>query len=398
MPLTTQATALRLHPLTYLVEGDEVVVGRMDTDSYGLFPADGAELLQRLEAGMSTTAAQVWYEQRYGEPVDIDEFLDTLRELDFVAADDAPFAAEHTVRWQRLGRALFSPVAWIAYAMLVVAAVAACIDQPRLVPSPRNAFFTHYLVIVELTLSVVQIPMLMLHEAFHVLAGRRLGLNSSVHIGRRLYFLVFETKLDGLVVVPRRKRFLPILAGMLIDFIGMCALTVVAWYSLRPDGSLPLYGAFCLALAFTAVPRIGGQFYFFLRTDVYQLVVTILGCVDLHSTAKEIMANRFWALAKRPHRIVDSTHWHPTDIRVARWYGPLFVAGYAVMIAMLIGITVPLAWRFFSTAIHTLTTSSATSGAFIDAAILMSMTGLQLGIVAVLAIRKRLRARATRAQ
>jgi hypothetical protein len=42
---------LRLHPLTYLDEGDDVTLGRADIDSYGLFPPDGAALLQQLEAG-----------------------------------------------------------------------------------------------------------------------------------------------------------------------------------------------------------------------------------------------------------------------------------------------------------------------------------------------------------
>lgn len=62
------ARVLRLHPLSYLDEGDEVVVGRTDTDSYGLFPADGAELVRRLEEGMAVPDAAAWYESRYGEP------------------------------------------------------------------------------------------------------------------------------------------------------------------------------------------------------------------------------------------------------------------------------------------------------------------------------------------
>jgi hypothetical protein len=52
---------LRLHPLTYLEEGDEVTVGRADINSFGLFPPDGADLLRRLEAGSTPNEAAQWY-------------------------------------------------------------------------------------------------------------------------------------------------------------------------------------------------------------------------------------------------------------------------------------------------------------------------------------------------
>ena len=386
---------IRLHPLAYLDEGGEVVVGRKDTDSYGLFPADGAELVRRLAEGMAVSDAAAWYEGRYGEPVDIDEFVDTLRELDLVVADDTiPIDGPYRVRWQRLGQALFSPAAWIVYGMLVAATVAICVAQPRFAPVRGNVFFSNYLVLVEISLSLAQIPMMLAHEAFHVLAGRRLGLNATLSVGRRLWFLGFETSLDGLVVLPRRKRYLPILAGMIADVLVLCALTVVAWATERPDGTLTLAGGFCLALAFTALPRIGWQFYFFLRTDVYQLVVTVLSCVDLHTTAKQIVANRFWTVLGRRDRLVDASGWHPRDVQVARWYAPLFVTGYLVMIGFAVLVTVPLAWRFFATATRTLLDGSQPTSRFWDAALLLTITFLQFGLSAVLGVRGRLRRRA----
>ncbi|GAB3825994.1 hypothetical protein ACFPIJ_45250 [Dactylosporangium cerinum] len=183
-----------LHDLRYLDEGDRVVVGRTDCDSYGVFPPDGAALLRELDGGRAPQDAAVWYTDRYGEPVDIDEFLDTLRDLDFLSPDGT---AEHAAppRWQKLGVALFSPVAWAGYAALVVVAVAVCVADPRLAPARGNVFFTDYLLIVELTILFGQLPFVVLHELFHLLAGRRLGLHSSMHLGHRLYFLVAETKL-----------------------------------------------------------------------------------------------------------------------------------------------------------------------------------------------------------
>ena len=87
----------------------------------------------------------------------------------------------------------------------------------NLVPRYQHLFFTRSSLTI-LTLGIVlgQVPWMLLHESFHALAGRRLGLNSKLSIGRRFYYLVFVTSLDGLVAVPRRKRYLPMLAGMVL--------------------------------------------------------------------------------------------------------------------------------------------------------------------------------------
>ena len=57
---------LRLHPLTYLEEEDEVTVGRADINSFGLFPPDGAALLRQLEAGHPPNEAARWYSASVG--------------------------------------------------------------------------------------------------------------------------------------------------------------------------------------------------------------------------------------------------------------------------------------------------------------------------------------------
>ena len=152
-----------------------------------------------------------------------------------------------------------------------------------------------------------QLPLSGIHELAHLLAGRRLGLRSRIRLSNRFYFVVFETTLDGLVSVPRRRRFLPMLAGMGADLVVMAALTVAA--VALPDASLA--SALCLALAFSTLPRIVWQGYLFLQTDIYFLVATLLGCIDLHATSRQWIANRWHRLRRRPDRLVDEASWHP---------------------------------------------------------------------------------------
>jgi hypothetical protein len=332
---------LRLHPLTFLDEGEEVTVGRADINSYGMFPVDGAALIRQLVAGNSPNDAARWYTEQFGEQVDMAEFLELLAEFDMLVADGEEVAEVGQVRWQRLGRALFSPVAWVCYAALVGAAVVAMVRQPALVPNYRYLFFTNSLVVLTVVLFVGQMPWILLHESFHALAGRRLGLLSRLSIGRRLYFVVFETSLDGLVGVPRRRRYLPMLAGMVMDLLVIAGLTLGAAALLPVGGGASVAGRILLAMAFATVLRLSWQFYFFLRTDLYYLATTVLGCVDLHTVAKQMLRNRLNRLFGRHSHIVDESQWHPRDVQVGRWYSWLMLVGYLVMSVLLVFQVVP---------------------------------------------------------
>ncbi|MEU8032683.1 hypothetical protein AB0C13_29300 [Streptomyces sp. NPDC049099] len=347
---------VRLHPLTYLEEGDEVTVGRADIESYGLFPPDGAALLRRLEAGTPPNAAAQWYTEQYGEQVDMAEFLDVLEELELVVkAGEKVAAPTGPVRWQRLGRAVFSPIAWGIYGLIVLAALVAMIRQPHLAPHYQNLFFTRRSLVL-LTLGIVlgQVPWILLHEAAHALAGRRLGLNSTLSISRRFYYVVFVTALDGLVAVPRRKRYLPMLAGMITDVLVVSGLTLVAAALQGADGVTADVRRLLLSMAFAVVLRLVWQFYFFLRTDLYYLAITVLGCNDLQTTARQMLRNRLMRLLNKPGRMADESRWGERDRQIARWYAWLMVAGYVFLTVTLLTAAIPTGIRLTEVAVHKL--------------------------------------------
>lgn len=380
---------LRFHRLSVMEEDGEVVVGRADIDSYCQLPADGAALLRELQAGRGPDDAAAWYEATYGERVDVEEFVAALRDLGFIRnAGEQCAEAPEPVRWQRLGRALFSPLAWVCHAAVVAAALVVCFTETGMMPRPQNVFFVDSLVVVELTIFGGQLILALFHELFHVLAARRLGLRSTVRLGRRLHFVVFETVLDGLVAVPRRKRYLPILAGLLADVLAVAALTLAAYGTRGADGEVSLFGGVCLALAFTTLPRMAWQFYFYLRTDVYYLVTTVLRCADLQATAQGLLRNKLNAVLRRPERLLDEDQWHPRDRKLARWYAPLLVSGYAASTVVLIVIVLPVAWRFVESAAGRVFGGDAGTAEFWDSAVILALTVSQLVIAGVLAVRE----------
>jgi hypothetical protein len=388
---------LSFRDLVYLPEGDEVTIGRQDIDAYGVFPADGAEVVKRLAAGDTPRLVTAWYEAEYGERLDIEDLLEALDELGFIQTGDQP-RSEGPVRWRRLGTAVFSPPALVCYAVIIVLAVIAMIRHPDVAPHYRNIFFTDYYTIVQVTLFLAAIPLLLVHESFHALGGRRLGLRTRLTIGRRLYFIVLETSLDGLVVVPRRKRYLPILAGVLADLVGVAILTVVADFTRTAQGTLSPVGQFCLAVAFAAVLRVVWQCYFYLRTDLYALIHTMLGCVDLHTVATQMLRNRVNRLLGRRDRLADETDWHPADRRAARWYSWLIVVGYTASIATLALAGIPILYEFATGVLSRFLGGSGVSREQqLDAIVFGSVALLQILVLGCLIIRDRRKRRRERA-
>jgi hypothetical protein len=389
--------ALAIHPLVYFADGEEVTIGRPDTDSYAIFPPDGAELVRRLAAGATPDEAARWYESEYGLATSVDHVLAALDELGFIRKDGEPPADAGKVRWQRLGRAAFSPVAWIAYCAIIIWAIVAMVRVPAVVPEYHDIFFTSYYTLIELGLFVGAIPLILLHESFHALAGRRLGLRSRLRISQRFYYMVVETGIDGLVAVPRRKRYLPILAGMLIDTVALAALIVAAALSREPSGAFSFAGRLCLAFAFAVVLRLVWQFFFYVRTDLYVLIATVLGCVDLHNTAMRMLVNRIKRLVGLRGRLADESDWHPADLRAAQWYSWLILCGYLTSLATLVVAGAPIAIHMFAGALGRFTGTRTVSAAQLtDSAVFLGLNVSQVATTTWLAARARAERRKAR--
>lgn len=386
---------IRLHRLTMVTEDDGVMVGRPDIGSYALFPAEGAEALRMLDSGAPLGDVVAWFEQATGAELDVDDFLGALEELQFLLPDGAEKPAPAPVHWRRLGRWVFSWPAFALYCALTVAAAVAMTRDPSLRPSYHNVFFTHYLSLIPITLTALQIMCVLLHESFHALAGRRLGLPSTLRLGRRLYYLVAETRLDALLSVPRRRRYLPFLAGMMIDIVLISGLTLLA-VALRGHGIPRWCPALCLAVAFTCVLRVIWQFLFYLETDVYYVIATALRCADLQNAARFEIRTQYRRLLRRSPPHADA-EWSDRDRTMARWYAPLIVAGYCFSLGSLIWAGIPTVAHFWSLIVSRFTGSHAPTGGILDAVSFVALTSLQVGLIVYVSIRDRRRARAVRA-
>ena len=380
-------STVRLHRLTMVTEYDGIMVGRPDIGSYALFPPEGAETLRMLDSGLTVPEVAAWYERTYHTSLDFDDFLEVIEDLGFVLAPDEEKPPEPRIRWQRLGRGVFSRPAMLGYVLLIGTAVVAMVRQPTLRPSYHNLFFTDQLSLIPVILTAALVPAILLHESFHALAGRRLGLPSTLSIGRRLYYLVAETRLDSLLSVPRRQRYLPFLAGILADFILISVLTLLA--AVLPGGGVAgwLSGLF-LAIAFTSVLRLIWQLMFYLETDLYFVFTTALRCADLQNAARFHIRTHLRRLLRRELPQPD-IEWSDRDRLVARWYAPLLVLGYAFSLGSLAWAGLPAALHFWSLIADRFQGSNTPVEGIVDAVVFIALTLWQPALLAYVFIRDR---------
>jgi hypothetical protein len=338
------------------------------------------------------------------------DFVTVLRDLGFVRDDGEAAAAPPRVRYQRLGALAFSPPLWACYLGIIVAAALAMARYPQLRPAPGNVFFVRSLVIVQIGVFASQLPALAWHEWFHVLAGRRLGLPTRLTVGRRLFFTVFETHLNGLLGVPRSRRYLPFLAGLLADLVLFSGLTLAAAAD-RP-AALSWPGRLALTVGYVTLLRMAWQLCAFLRTDSYYVLTTALGCTDLAGAAAAFLRSRLSPRERpgprdrlalrdrfslrgrlslrggRPWPAPPGTEFSPRDRALAPWFALLTVAGVTSLF-VLAGIAVlPAVIELVTRWGPGFSRGTVTSARFWDSAGSVALTLVQIGLLPLIVGRR----------
>jgi len=379
--------SLSLHDLTFVEEGDHTIIGRPEIDSFAVFPADAAALIRRLQSGDDLAAAGSWYQAAYGTAADLDEFAGLLTELGFVRpageAAGEP-AGRQKVRWQRLGRLTFSPAALALYAGFAGAAVYLMVTVPALRPGPSAVLFSRSVLVVIGVMLAGQAAGVVFHEAFHVLAGRGIGLPSRLSVGRRLYFVVIQTTLTGLMGVPARKRILPLLAGLIADALAVSALTGFAAAGLAA-GWPPWIWRAAVGIAYLTVFRMAWQAMVFMETDLCHVLAGVLRCPGLHEMAREHLRARYARMRGRPEPAGYATGWSERDRKIVGRYAPFVAAGSVVLIGSAIVGTVPALAGLLTRMYHSLFSGGPLSASFWDSAV---AGGLMIGQFALLAVIK----------
>jgi hypothetical protein len=353
------------HLLVRQEDEDEFVVGNSETGRFVVVPEAGARLIELLAAGHTVAEVAGVLEQELGEPVDVVDFVEMLVEAGILDEREAAgeVAAERAdeaepgkkVKYWVVSKIppwvvkpLFGKAAWTFYVGCLAVTLAMFAADHSLLPSYEDAFVVTDIALSIVITNVVVMGLAIVHEIWHAFAGAAAGVKSQLRLERRGIFTVLETDLTGLWALPPAKRYSPFLAGMAFDSFVLFAAVAPrfawsrGWIDLNPN-----LVRFLAMLVLSQVGKLAFQTLAYLRTDMYLVMATATGCKNLHQVTRlglKRLIRKLTPLEKTILRDADAK-----DLRVARWYRLLYLAGIFWMVwfawnFVLPGAKVTLGW------------------------------------------------------
>lgn len=356
-------------PFVQRPDGDETIIANAANTSFLALPSSAVDILTWLAQKKTVSEAQALYEQKYGEVPDMEDFLSLLESEGFVAPDveEVLDAAEtpqlstpvvnvpqaNSMRYhfesisQDFARRFFSRPILLCCAFLICLSLVLTLFDPAIIPPPQVLVFKQDLTLMSIGLYLFIFATVFLHEMAHLLAARAAGVPARMGISHRLWILVAQTDMTGIWLLPRRQRYLPVLAGSLLD--AVCAALLMVLLFLQHQGwiimaAIPLL--LCRVALFTYLFRLLWQCYLFVQTDFYYLLAIVFNCKNLMGDTETLLLNlcsRFLPFIQRADQSDIPLH----EMRFIRVYAYIWIIGRIAAFLSLFLITIPILAGYF---------------------------------------------------
>lgn len=372
---------------------DECVVGRPETGIFLALPNEAVTILEDLQAGNTIGEVRDSYHRRYGEVPDLQDFLDAMRERGFIGVQDE--TASDTVSTTPKQRYHFADLPrWVpnlffgrltlgVYAIVIGLGIWVVSNHPHLLPTRDSLLFDEFYSVKILAVVALALSAVFIHEMSHLLAGQAVGVPSRMGFSHRLWIVVAETDLTGLWSVPKRKRFLPLVAGMITDLVACSVILLILWQHQELGVlQLPKWSEELLeALCFVYFLQLIWQFMFFVRTDMYYVISNAFDCKNLMGDTETWLKNKVSRLF--PRRVQRKPLDIPARERgVVRAYSVVWVLGRFLALTILVTVTWPVAVGYLMRMISPLQQGGADMVQVLDAFLFagISITMLTVGM------------------
>jgi hypothetical protein len=335
---------VRLHRLSQRPDGDEWVIGRVETGEFIIVPPVAHRVITLLGQGQAIDDITARLRDETGTRFAVADFVAALDELGFVAAvDDRVRPDDARVRpslpWLRPGyvRWLLHPFVPVIVAAFAVAAVLMLVRHPDLLPSYRVLVWANRAGLVLAVNAAIAWTIILVHESAHLATARAAGVPARITLSTRLQFLAAQTDVSGVWAAPRRIRMTTYLAGMSIDLCtaGTCLLIL----GLASPHGLPRHLlAVAAALALLGLPL---QFLVFMRTDIYFVLQDLTRCANLYADGSAYLHYLAGRITRRSSHPDPSRGYPAPQRRAVRFYSAVLLAGTAICLGIEFGVTLP---------------------------------------------------------
>lgn len=354
--MTSDVRTYCVIPLSIQHEGQDYIVGNQELGEFYQFPEEGVAVIKLLRSGMSVDAIKEQCAKDFEETIDVDSFIDTLLEIGFISPTGQENSGLEKIktqpadrRWkfsmnQATARLFFSPPAVLLYFGVVAFALFSVYQDPGLSINFHAFYLEKNLTATLIALLILQSITTVLHEFGHMIAAARRGIDSRLGIGNRLWNIVAEADLSGIYRLPKRERYLPLFAGILVDIFCIACITLLIKY-LAETNSAPAVVQILQALILQILVTISWQFNLFLRTDIYYALCNYCNYPNLDSDARTYISDKLnaFSFGLFGKRAAGASYYNKPILRA---FTCIWIIGRIAALAFLFGILLPTLARY----------------------------------------------------
>lgn len=330
---------VKLVPLVIHQHKNSFIVEASHTEEFYEMSPASVDAILAIQDGMELAEIERSLTEKYPEEdIDILEFINNLIELELLNELDGQvlvdLSADRTdkkkdrksAEWpNKLGRFLFRTPMIIIYFSSVFFWLWSFIKQPALIPDLHSMHMFGSMTVNVLIWASISLCLLAFHEFSHFLAARSYDVPAKYTFGHRMYFLVLETDISSVWKLQPKQRVIPYIAGMLNDSLMLSiSIGLRMWYPSMPDIAyelLELAGLYlCVMLVF--------QLLVFLKTDMYYVIETISGTLNLKERTSQ------WLVALFKKNKVK-------EVPFIKFFSVIYVCGLAFSVWLFVNFAYP---------------------------------------------------------
>jgi putative peptide zinc metalloprotease protein len=258
--------------------GGGAVLGPRDGSAWIEVDDVGADVLEHLDRGLTLAEVQTQLLSA-GHAVDVMGFAADLHALGLVSNTSGrlhtsalqPFTPTPGPRW-----AWWVFTGWCGMAAAFL--VAQLLSDSAHLPNGADLLLPDAPVVAAVAVAIgASLVAVALHEAAHLLVARVYGLRPRVQLGRRGWWLVAETDLNGIWALTPRDRWRSIAAGPMAD-VSVLGISLLVQHIAPVEPVARVVGAVLVA-------HLLWQAQWYLETDCYYLMTTAVDMSHLRGAA-----------------------------------------------------------------------------------------------------------------
>ena len=343
----TAKSRIKFVPLNCHKEKHFYIIGDKLTGNFIKIDRIGYNIYKLLSQGRDIGSAHKIIKKKFGD-YDVIGFANFLLHEHFIADVDGVQIHHHAKKMmhpifsfikQRHVKWLFSPFMYMVYAAFI--AVGALIFFSRPFPSYSDLLFdSRYVILIPLSL-IISWLLVFLHEIAHNFAAKSFALESAFGVSNRLWYLVATTDVTNVYTLHPKKRNRVYLAGMANDMLIASICLMLLWIADNKIIGISYFLYKILkAVVMMEILGIIWQFFFFIKTDVYYVLESILDIDNLNQKAKLHLKSLF--LLNRPHH--QFHYMEDDEKKIVKIYSIALVCGIALAIWVFAAVNLPIMW------------------------------------------------------